>query len=148
MHLRAFVSEKFHVLRELNLRKLRYFCTWVSLSDSDIEKRERVIQTYLVVFSLLLSYEGGPDLKKILIESFLTFLFYALIYYALLLTRTFIFAPFTFWLPTVVMSFHFANAVVACVVSAGGSVPRFLAILIILSIALPLVIPISRKRSC
>lgn len=54
------------------------------LSKDEAEKRERLVQTYLVVFGLLLSYSGNPDLQAGLMKFFIAFLIASLVYYSML----------------------------------------------------------------
>jgi len=49
MRLRAFVSDKFDGF-------IKNMMSIVVLSDRDLEKRERLVQTYLIIFGLFLSY--------------------------------------------------------------------------------------------
>lgn len=59
----------------------------ILLDDRETDKRERLIQTYIVLFGLLLSYDQVSSLQSTAMSFFLLFLFLALIYYALLNSR-------------------------------------------------------------
>jgi hypothetical protein len=59
-----------------------------TFTEKDIERRERIIQVYIVVLGLLISNNRNPALQNYLMECFMIFLFAALWYY-FLLTRFF-----------------------------------------------------------
>jgi len=54
------------------------------LSDKVIERKERLIQTYIVVFGLLIAYDGDMALQKLLMYLFMSFLLFSISYYTLL----------------------------------------------------------------
>lgn len=148
MYLRSFVSDGFHAFCRYSerLRKLsKVPCSMIDLSDNDIEKRERMVQTYLIVFGLLLSYDGGPALQENLMRAFLLFLIFSLTYYSMLTTRFFYFGPLPFWLLAISMSCSFGFALISCVLSVGsGYIPEIAYPLTILVIAFPLLVPLPR----
>lgn len=53
----------------------------IDLSDKVIERKERLIQTYIVVFGLLIAYDGDAALQKLLMYLFMFFLLLSIIYY-------------------------------------------------------------------
>ncbi|WP_292380493.1 hypothetical protein [Methanosarcina sp. UBA289] len=53
----------------------------VQLLEKELEKRERLIQTYLIVFGLYLAYDKSPSLQVTAMRQFLGFIFFALMYY-------------------------------------------------------------------
>jgi hypothetical protein len=53
-------------------------------SESIVEKKERMIQTYLVVFGLLLSYNRDAEFQQITFVNFIYFMFFSLLYYVLI----------------------------------------------------------------
>lgn len=122
--------------------RLYRFFVWFGkseeLSKDEAEKRERLVQTYLVVFGLLLSYSGDPALQAVLMKRFIAFLLASLVYYSLL-TRSVgskplrnIFAIF--------MAGFFSSAFVSCYVAfANYPVGMWLLFLLIAyAVALPL----------
>jgi len=52
--------------------------------DKELEKKERIIQTYLIVFSLFLSYGQESGLQIVAMKCFLVFLISAIGYYAII----------------------------------------------------------------
>jgi hypothetical protein len=60
----------------------------VLFDDREAEKRERLVQTYIVLFGLLLSYDQVGSLQSTAMSFFLLFLFLALLYYAVLNSRS------------------------------------------------------------
>lgn len=59
-----------------------------TFTEKDIERRERLIQIYIVVLGLLISNTRYPILQELLMKGFMIFLFASLWYY-FLLTRFF-----------------------------------------------------------
>jgi hypothetical protein len=55
--------------------------TDVKLAEREIEKRERLVQTYIVLFGLLLSYGQNFSLQENAMQCFLFFLIMVMIYY-------------------------------------------------------------------
>jgi hypothetical protein len=145
MRWRAFVSNEFHAFcrfGEILRKQSKILCSLTDLSDRDIEKRERMIQTYLIVFGLLLSFNGGAALQELLIKAFLFFLINCLIYYSMLTTRFFYFGPLPFNLLALSMSVAFGWALISCVLAVGsGDIPEIVYPFTILVIAFPLLVP-------
>ena len=54
------------------------------LSEKVIERKERLIQTYIIVFGLLIAYDGDIVLQKILMSLFIIFLLVSIAYYTFL----------------------------------------------------------------
>lgn len=88
------------------------------LSNDEAEKRERLIQTYLVVFGLLLSYSGYPDLQAGLMVRFIGFLMASLTYYSML-TRS-AGSKHIRNLLVLTMASIFSSAFVSCYVAFSG----------------------------
>lgn len=61
----------------------------VQLLEKELEKRERLIQTYLIVFGLFLAYDKDPALQVNSMKQFLGFIFFALTYYTCLTKYTY-----------------------------------------------------------
>ncbi|KKG76847.1 hypothetical protein DU43_14415 [Methanosarcina mazei] len=57
--------------------------------EKELEKRERLIQTYFIVFGLFLAYDKVPSLQINSMKSFLFFMFCALTYYTLITKYTY-----------------------------------------------------------
>lgn len=51
------------------------------LSDKVIERKERLIQTYIVIFGLLIAYDGDMVLQRLLMYLFIIFLIVSISYY-------------------------------------------------------------------
>jgi hypothetical protein len=58
-----------------------------AITDRKVGKRERLIQTYIVVFGLLVAYGQDPSLQKYTMGWFLGFLFFSMTYYSIISTR-------------------------------------------------------------
>lgn len=116
MHLRAFVSDKFH----------GFLMFWnrldpsIVLSDRDVEKRERLIQTYLIVFGLFLSYDHDLALQKVLMKYFILFLWFSLSYYLFLTRQTLGVGKFTYNTFALLISLVFCYAFVLCAYAFGN----------------------------
>lgn len=78
--------ENFKYLLQLEKQKLKN----ISLDEKEANKRERFVQTYLILFGLLLSYNQITVLQTIAMSFFIIFLFAILFYYSLLTSRFFI----------------------------------------------------------
>jgi hypothetical protein len=112
MRLRAFVYGIKKMFTEMLDRLMAFFGDPVELSKDDAEKRERLVQTYLVIFGLLLSYNGYPDLQAELMMHFILFLIASLFYYSLLMrssSREGLLDILAF-----LMGFIFSHALVLC----------------------------------
>lgn len=121
MRLRAFVCEV-----------SRQFFAWlgpVGLSDGEVEKRERLVQTYLIVFGLLLSYDRDLALQKNMMTSFVGFLLASLCYYSML-TRSFGGKLYRN-LAAFGMALTFSYAVVSCYVAFAGLVGGIVGIMVL-----------------
>lgn len=122
MRLRDFVCDVLHRFYVL-------FNKPIGLPDVDVEKRERFVQTYLIVFGLLLSYDRDLALQKNLMLSFMAFLLASLFYYATLI-RPFggkIGHNFMVFL----MACAFGNAFVTCYVTFVGPVGGIVGMLVL-----------------
>lgn len=85
MDLRAFIYGRKKMYTDMLYRLVVFFGKPAEISKDDAEKRERMIQTYLVVFGLLLSYNGDPNLQGRLMMIFIPFLIASLFYYSFIM---------------------------------------------------------------
>ena len=76
-----FENFKYHL--SLEKQKLRS----ISLDEKEANKCERFVQTYLILFGLLLSYNKISVLQSIAMSFFILFLFSTLVYYSVLNSR-------------------------------------------------------------
>lgn len=122
MCLKVFVSDRLHRFldKHESLSQLIIYLAWFELSDRDIEKRERLVQTYLIVFGLFLSYDKNPDLQYTLMKCFVVFLWFSLIYYSLITHNWFFTCRFSINASAVIMALLFSIAFVFCYVAFGS----------------------------
>lgn len=59
----------------------------ISITDREVGRRERLIQTYIVVFGLLVAYGQESPLQKFSMGGFLIFLIFSMAYYSAITTR-------------------------------------------------------------
>lgn len=141
MGLIAFVCDRMRWIMRWFKEKFCLFLEWLGkdsgLSNAEAEKRERLIQTYLVVFGLFLSYSADSELQAILMKYFLWFLVPSLIYYSML-TVSFSNRHFLN-LMALLMGIDFSVAF-ACCYGAFYPVGNVLLILIAVVVALPLLV--------
>lgn len=78
--------ENFKYLLQLEKQKLNN----ISLDEKEANRRERFVQTYLILFGLLLSYNQITVLQTIAMSFFIIYLFSFLFYYSFLTSRCFI----------------------------------------------------------
>lgn len=64
----------------------RFKKTSVHMIEKEVEKRERLLQTYIVVFGLLLAYGQDELLQKTMMGWFIPFLIASMMYYSSLTT--------------------------------------------------------------
>lgn len=125
MRLRAFVSFWFHGLcrfverHERLYRFILFLNPNVTLSDHDVEARERLIQTFLIIFGLFLS-SGDLDLQKTLMHYFTAFLWFSLFYYLMLTRRVARIGKLFYNVMAVAMACLFSSAFTACVAAFGN----------------------------
>lgn len=116
MRFKVFVSDILYGFLNKNerLSRLITYFTWSDLLNSDIEKRERLVQTYLIVFGLFLSYDRNSDLQYTLMKCFVGFLWFSLIYYSLITHKCLFTCRFSVNAFAVLMALMFSIAFVFC----------------------------------
>lgn len=116
-------------------------------SKEVVERNERLFQTYLIVFGLLISCNFDDQLKEQLMKSFMTFIWAGLFYYVLLshfykrINRN------SFNFLALIIGFAFSYGIVPCISSfspthhvvnplSGDLIIQFLILAILVSISL------------
>lgn len=139
MRLRDFAYGRIKMFTEMLYRFLVFFKP-IELSKDDAEKRERMVQTYLVMFGLLVSYGGDPDLQGSLMIIFIPFLIGSLFYYSLIMRSRGSRLVLNFI--ALFMGLFFSLALATCYVAFVGPVSWFIRFALVVFVAGVVTLPL------